>query len=299
MNVGLIGLGKMGSAIGYRLVQGGHTVYGFDPDTSMQSRARSNAIIPVSSIKQIIEHVHIIWIMVPAGKIVDSVVDELMPYLREGDIIIDGGNSNYTDSIRRATELAKHNILFLDCGTSGGLHGKELGFCLMVGGSEQAYKQVEAIFASVAAPGGYARIGSSGTGHYVKMIHNGIEYALLQAYSEGFELIHDGTFKQEHLDLETISKIWNTSSIIRSWILYLIQGIFTQDQSLDGISGCVEQTGMGAWTVENAKKNNIEIPVIKQAVEMRRRSEITGGNYATKLVALLRNAFGGHALGKK
>lgn len=298
MNVGLVGLGKMGNAIGYRLVQAGHTVYGVDPDEQMRLDAKQVGITPVDLV-EMAKQVSIVWLMVPAGDTVDTVLKALLPHLKKDDIVIDGGNSKYTDSIRRSKQLAKDGIYFLDCGTSGGLAGRGSGFCLMVGGQESAYKKSEPLFKAVAAPGGFARVGESGTGHYVKMIHNGIEYGLLQAYAEGFQLIHEGTFKNEQLNLETISRIWNVSSVIRSWILELLHGVFKKGQSLENISGKVKQTGMGRWTVENAEENKIPIPVIKEAVEVRSRSEKTGGNYATKLVALLRNAFGGHAVEKQ
>lgn len=298
MNVGLIGLGKMGNAIGQRLVQGGHTVFGFDVSKEAQAEAAKVGIKPVD-IEKMAEQVEVYWLMVPAGEVVDKTVTSLQPYLTRDDIIIDGGNSKYTDSMRRAEELNKEDVYFIDCGTSGGLYGREIGFCLMIGGNKQAYERCVPLFESVAAPKGFARIGESGTGHYVKMIHNGIEYGLLQAYAEGFQLIHQGSFKKEHLDLETISRIWNVSSVIRSWILELINGIFEKDQTFDQISGKIAQTGMGKWTVENAKEHKIPIPVIEEAVKVRDRSEKTGGNYATKLVALLRNAFGGHAVEKQ
>jgi 6-phosphogluconate dehydrogenase len=215
------------------------------------------------------------------------------------DIIIDGGNSKFSDSMRRAQELVKENIYFIDCGTSGGIHGSENGFCLMIGGDKTAYDRIEPLSKVIATPGGYAYCGPSGAGHYVKMIHNGIEYGILQAYAEGFHLLKDGAFKNEHLNLEKIASVWNHGSVIRSWILELVQDIMKEDPTLEDIKGTVASTGMGLWTVEEAHQSKIPVPVIEESLNVRKWSEKTGGNYATKVVAMLRNKFGGHAVTKQ
>ena len=237
--------------------------------------------------------------MVPQGELVDKVIAQLRPFLKAGDIVIDGGNSQFSDSISRAHDLALDNIFFIDCGTSGGIHGRENGFCLMIGGNKKAYDTIEPLCKAVSAPGGCAYVGPSGAGHYVKMVHNGIEYGLLQAYAEGFDLLKNGQFKDQQLDLAKIAQLWNHGSIIRSWILELVQEIMEDDSNLKGIKGNVASTGMGKWTVEQAHESGVSVPVIEESLEVREWSEKTGGNYATKIVAMLRNKFGGHAVTKK
>lgn len=296
MKLGIIGLGKMGAGIAQRVALYGHDVVGYDP--MVESLPAMGELTVVKNISEVAQQCRVIWLMVPAGEIVDAVIKQLKPHLKQGDIIIDGGNSNFHDSIRRAQELAAQQIFFLDCGTSGGIHGLEHGFCLMVGGDKKAYQEVVPLFKAIAAPHGFAYIGKSGTGHYVKMIHNGIEYGLMQAYAEGFELIKEGSFKEEHLNLEEITKVWNHGAVIRSWLLELSHTIFEKDQELQNVSGSIEESGTGAWTVEEAHKNSITVPVIEKSLEVRKWSRQTGGNFATRVVALLRNAFGGHAYKK-
>jgi 6-phosphogluconate dehydrogenase len=298
MNIGMIGLGRMGNALAQRIVEAGHCVTGFDVGVAAQEQGRALGVAMVDSVAAVAKREQIIWLMVPSGELVDRTIDTLIPHLRAGAIIIDGGNSFYKDSMRRAQKLAKHGIAFLDCGTSGGIRGRESGFCLMVGGDLQAYDQLQPIFKAVAAPQGYAHVGPSGAGHYVKMVHNGIEYALLQAYAEGFHVIKDGSFKDAHLDLEKISYLWDQSSVIRSFILTLAHDIFKEDQQLENVSGEVEATGMGLWAVEEARAHAIPAQTIEDALAIRTESLKTGGNYATKVVAMLRNKFGGHTFKK-
>lgn len=297
MKVAMIGLGRMGEALAYRAVQAGHELYGFDVSSDSCAVAEKNGVQIVASIADFANKgIQVFWLMVPQGDLVDKVIAQLHPLLKAGDIVIDGGNSKFTDSVRRAQELAKDNIFFLDCGTSGGVHGRKNGFCLMVGGDKKAYDMVADLFMSVATPGGCEYVGPSGAGHYVKMVHNGIEYGLMQAYGEGFDLLKNGEFKDAHLDLEKIASLWNHGSVIRSWLLDLVQDIMKDDQELADVAGNVASTGMGKWTVENAHKVNVPVPVIEQALNVRMQSEKTGGNYATKIVACLRNKFGGHAV---
>lgn len=292
MKLGIIGLGRMGAGIAKRVALYGHDVVGYDP--MVDSLSAMGEITVVKNITEVAQQCRVIWLMVPAGQIVDQVIKQLRPHLKAGDILIDGGNSNFHDSIRRAQELATQNIYFLDCGTSGGIHGLEHGFCLMVGGDKKAYQEVVPLLKAIAAPNGFAYIGKSGTGHYVKMVHNGIEYGLMQAYAEGFELIKEGTFKEDHLNLQEITKVWNHGAIIRSWLLELSHHIFEKDQELQDVSGEIEESGTGAWTVEEAHNNSVQVPVIEKSLEVRKWSRQTGGNFATKVVALLRTAFGGH-----
>lgn len=296
MNVGLVGLGKMGSAIALRLIKAKHTVYGYDVDAQVQHDAQKSGVNIVELLEQLPTHVNTIWLMVPAGPIVDSVIAKLIPKATSDHVIIDGGNSKFNDSVRRATELETRGISFLDCGTSGGLRGEEVGFSLMIGGADKAYKQAEPIFKAIAAPNSYAHVGPSGSGHYVKMVHNGIEYALLESYAEGFSLIKNGHYK--NLDLVQITHVWSKAAIIRSYILDLSHEIFMTDQKLEHIQGKVDETGMGEWTVQEGHNHNIPVTLIKDAVEIRAWSRKTGGNYATKIVALLRQAFGGHRIYK-
>jgi 6-phosphogluconate dehydrogenase len=300
MNVAIIGLGKMGEALAYRAMQAGFSVFGFDVNADSCAAAAQDGVQIVATIKDFADkNISVFWLMVPQGELVDKVIAQLQPVLKTGDIIIDGGNSKFSDSMRRAQELALQNVYFIDCGTSGGIHGREHGFCLMVGGDHKAYDRIESLFKAVAAPQGYAYVGPSGAGHYVKMVHNGIEYGLLQAYAEGFHVLKDGQFKDAHLDLEKIATLWNHGSVIRSWILELVECIMKEDQNLDDIKGNVASTGMGKWTVEQAHAMNIPVPVIEESLHVREWSEKTGGNYATKIVAMLRNKFGGHTVTRK
>ncbi len=298
MNVGVIGLGKMGNAVAYRLVQAGHIVYGFDPYDEAKLEAEKAGVMVAATIPEVAKEARVIWLFIPAGELVDNVIAELLPHLHPGDIIIDGGNSKYTDSIRRATALKTHDIIFLDCGTSGGVHGRTNGFCLMFGGDRAAYTAIEPLCKAIAAPGGFGHVGISGTGHYVKMVHNGIEYGLLQAYAEGFQIMHEGTFHDETLNLEEITRIWSNGSVVRSFLLDLAHGVFTKDQQLSTISGEIKEGGTGKWTLEEARANNIPVPVLDASLRVRAWSRDTGGNYATKVVQMLRHAFGGHPIKK-
>jgi len=298
MKIGIIGLGRMGGAIAYRVLQAGHEVVGFDPHAETRQEAVAMGVQCVDAIADIVAHTNIVWLMVPAGDPVDEVISELRPKLKAGDIIIDGGNSNFKDSIRRAQMLATDGIQFLDCGTSGGLYGRSYGFCLMLGGDHASYIKMHELLVAIAAPGGLAHVGPSGAGHYVKMVHNGIEYGLLQAYAEGFHLLHEGTFKTQ-LDLEQISRIWNISSVIRSFLLGLVHNVFEKDQDLEKISGAVDENGTGRWTLDEALAQKMNMPVLEAALKTREWSRETGGNYTTKVIAMMRKEFGGHSLGNK
>jgi len=297
MNIGVIGLGKMGSAIALRLVRGGFTVIGYDLQVQVQIHNElASHFTQVNLIEEVAVQATIIWLMVPAG-VVDTVITELTPCLNKNSIIIDGGNSHFKDSVRRYQTLKKLDLNFLDCGVSGGILGGDTGFSLMIGGDKSIFEQCKTLFEAVAAVHGYAYCGPSGAGHYVKMVHNGIEYALLESYAEGFELLHAGEYK--NLDLEKISNIWMHDAIIRSFILSLCENIFKKDQKLDTISGVVDESGTARWAVEEAARHNISVNLIKEALQIRQESHRTGGTYATKLVALLRNAFGGHPFYRK
>lgn len=302
MTIGLIGLGRMGQSIAARLQAGGYSVVGYDLfppekiDVAMdgQQASQKGSFTQVNSAQEVATQARVIWLMVPAGDPVDEVIGQIAPFLQKGSIIVDGGNSFFKDSIRRASQLAGQGFDFVDCGTSGGLQGRSIGFCLMVGGTKKAYAHCLPIFQVLAAPEGCAHVGPAGAGHYVKMIHNGIEYALLEAYAEGFQLLKEGFYKD--LDLAQISGVWNHGSIIRSWILELSHDIFVKHDDQAAIAGSIQESGTGRWTVEEAKSSSVGVPLIEESLRIRAWSRQTGGNYATKLVALLRHAFGGHAL---
>jgi len=298
MTVGVIGLGRMGEAVAYRLAQAGFSVMGSDPNSELKEQIEKEGIQFVSLI-ELAKNADVIWLMVPAGAVVDQVIAAITPHAKKGAIIVDGGNSNFNDSQRRYKELVAQEISFVDCGTSGGVHGRELGFSLMIGGDKKVYDTIEPLFKILAAPGGYAYMGRSGAGHYVKMVHNGVEYALMQAYAEGFQLLKEGAFKDQDIDLVAVTKVWTNGSIIRSWLVELSHQIFFEDQKLDTISGRVQESGTGAWTVEEAHREHIPVPLIEKALLLRKESRDTGGNYASKVVALMRNKFGGHAFETK
>lgn len=295
MKMGIVGLGRMGSAIAYRLVQAGHQVVGFDPDSSARKAVADFGVEVVDNLADMATYAQIVWLMVPEGAITGMTFNVLLERLPEGSIIIDGGNSQYQDSIERAQIASHKGVFFLDCGTSGGVRGRDTGFCLMVGGNKVAYEQVYPLFEAIAAPGGFSLVGPSGAGHYVKTVHNGIEYALLQAYAEGFHVIREGSFKDADINLEELARLWNVSSVIRSFILELAHDIFKHDYVLDTVSGEIAESGMGLWTVQEAVKHAIPVPMIDESLKIRAWSRDTGGNYATKVVALLRNKFGGHS----
>lgn len=292
MKLAVIGLGRMGAAIAQRALKAGYCVLGYDPNIAIQKELQKHGIQIYQSLEAMVKESDVIWLMIPAGKIIDDTIKSLSGQLNESKIIVDGGNSNFNDSVRRAKELALKKIAYLDCGTSGGVHGLQNGFCLMVGGDLAAYKKIEPLLQAIACKGGLAHVGPSGAGHYVKMIHNGIEYGLLQAYAEGFHLLREGDYKD--LDLEQIAKLWQHGAVVRSWLLDLTCDVFKEDQNLGSIYGAIQEGGTGAWNLENAKKNHIPAPALQAALEVRKESRETGGNFATKLIQMIRNGFGGH-----
>jgi 6-phosphogluconate dehydrogenase len=298
MQLGLIGLGKMGYNLALNFRRNNHTVYGFDTNTSAIEKLKSDGIATASSPDEIIHHLparKIIWIMVPAGKTVDIVINNVRQHLRKGDIIIDGGNSNFKDTQVRARELEKVGIYLLDCGTSGGVEGALNGVCAMVGGAREAFAYCEPLFKSIAVPNGYLHCGPSGSGHFVKMVHNGIEYGMMQSIAEGFEVMHRFN---PGLDLASISKVWNHGSVVRGWLMELTQKALEKDNNLESIKGVVQSSGEGKWAVETALDMGVSIPVIAMSLLMRYRTQ-TEDTFAGKLVAALRNEFGGHGLEKR
>lgn len=292
MKLAVIGLGRMGGAIAQRALNAGYCVLGFDPDVKTQKECAAHGIQIYDDLQELAKEADIIWLMTPAGKIVDDTIKSLSGQLDETKILLDGGNSNFNDSVRRAKELALKKIAYLDCGTSGGVHGLKNGFCLMVGGDLNAYKKIEPLLRVIATNDGVAHVGPSGAGHYVKMIHNGIEYGMLQAYAEGFHLLREGDYKE--LDLQKIAHLWQHGAVIRSWLLDLAHEVFKQDQNLGSIDGKIQEGGTGAWNLENAKKNHVPVPVLAASLQVRKESRETDGNFATKLIQMIRHGFGGH-----
>ncbi len=298
MELGMIGLGRMGANMTERLVRGGHRVITYDrnPDAIQQvvDKGAVGAHSLADFVKQLAEP-RAIWLMVPAGDPVDQTIEQLLPLLSKGDALIDGGNSNYKDSIRRAEKLKPQGISFVDAGTSGGIWGLKLGYCMMVGGEKEVVEWLEPIFNTLAPTGGYLHVGPSGAGHFVKMIHNGIEYGMLQAYGEGFELLNASPFG---LNLANIAHLWNQGSVVRSWLLELAESAFSKDPELSSIRGYVEDSGEGRWTVQEAIERNVPAPVLMLSLFARFASR-QEDSFAAKVVAALRNEFGGHAVVKE
>jgi 6-phosphogluconate dehydrogenase len=299
MQLAMIGLGKMGGNMSERLLRGGHKVVTYDQSTDAVQRYTQLGATGASSLGDVVKKLaapRVIWIMVPAGDPVDQTIDALRPLLSEGDIIIDGGNSNFHDTMRRAGALEEHGIQFIDCGTSGGIWGLENGYCLMVGGEKRAVLRCEPIFKTLAPPNGFAHVGPSGAGHYVKMVHNGIEYGLLQAYAEGYEILH-ASRSFPALDLHAIAELWQHGSVVRSWMNELAVRAFEKDASLANIRGWVADSGEGRWTVQEAIDLDVPAPVITLSLLTRFRSR-QQDSFSAKVIAALRNEFGGHAVQK-
>jgi len=293
MQLGLIGLGRMGSGMTLRLLQGGHQVMVYDrvPEAGAALAGKGATVTgSLEDLGQKLKSPRVLWLMIPAGPPVDDAIQHLSGTLSPGDIIIDGGNSNYKDSIRRAETLRSQQIEFLDVGVSGGIWGLKVGFNLMIGGNQAVFKQAEPIFKTLAPPDGYAYVGPSGAGHYSKMVHNGIEYSMLQSYAEGFEILKAAPFG---FDLQQLAKLWNHGSVIRSWLLELAQAAFERDPQLSRIRGYVDDSGEGRWTLQEAIDRAVPAPALAMSLFMRFRSR-QDDSFSDKVVAALRNEFGGH-----
>jgi 6-phosphogluconate dehydrogenase len=298
MELGMIGLGKMGGFMTERLVRGGHRVIGFDRDPAVVQKLAEKGAGSANSLDNIISQLkppRAIWLMVPAGDPVDQTIAALVPHLAPGDTIIDGGNSYYKDSMRRAAALAPKKINFVDCGTSGGVWGITEGYSMMVGGEADVVKRLSPIFETL-APGpdkGWGRVGPAGSGHFVKMVHNGIEYGIMQAYAEGLDLLRHK--KEFSLDLLQVGKIWQFGSVIRSWLLDLTVDALSKNPTLSGIEAYVTDSGEGRWTVIEGVELGVPVPVISGSLDMRFRSQ-DPEPFANKLLAMMRHEFGGHAV---
>jgi 6-phosphogluconate dehydrogenase len=295
MQLGLIGLGRMGANMTKRLLNGGHEVVVFDTSPIAVQAAVNEGATGADSLEDVVAKLmppRAIWMMVPSGDPVQATIEALVPHLAHGDVLVDGGNSNYKDSMRRAAELAAQGIGYLDAGTSGGIWGLTVGYCLMVGGERQAFELLEPALRTLAPEDGYAHVGPSGAGHFVKMIHNGIEYGLLQAYAEGFALLDASQFD---LDLHRIAGLWNQGSVVRSWLLELAERAFEEDGDLSSLEAYVEDSGEGRWTLQQAIEDSVPAPVIALSLMARFRSR-QDDNFGDRFIAALRKQFGGHAV---
>ena len=298
MELGMIGLGRMGANMTERLLREGHRVVGSDRDQAAVQRVVEKGAVESDSLEKLVGQLtppRIVWLMVPSGDPVDQTLRALRSILTEGDMIVDGGNSNYKDTLRRATELKEQGFHFVDVGTSGGIWGLTEGYSMMVGGDGEVVKRLTPILQTLApAPDkGWGHVGPAGSGHFVKMVHNGIEYGLMQSYAEGFELM--GHKKEFGLDLHQISEIWRDGSVVRSWLLDLVASALAENPTLDGVAANVADSGEGRWTVAEAIELRCAIPVITMALERRFRSRETEP-FGDKLLAVMRQQFGGHAI---
>lgn len=297
MKVGLVGLGKMGINLGQNLLDQRHDVVAFDVNSNAVEQMKEYGASGVSSLQELVQSLEtprVVWLMVP-HTVVDSVISEVKPLLAEGDIVIEAGNSHYKESIRRYNELKENKIRFMDVGTSGGMEGARNGACYMIGGDREAWEIVEPIFRDTAVENGYLYAGEAGSGHFLKMVHNGIEYGMMAAIGEGFEVLEKSQFDY---DYEKVARVWNNGSVIRSWLMELTENAFSKDAKLDGIKGVMNSSGEGKWTVETALDLQTATPVIAMSLLMRYRS-LEDNTFTGKVVSALRNEFGGHAVEKK
>ena len=295
MELGFVGLGRMGGNMVTRLLGDKHTVVAYDRGADAMAAVAGRGARTAGSLADLVKALtppRAVWVMVPAGEATESTIRELAGLLSRGDTIIDGGNTNYKDDVRRGQELAARGLHYVDAGTSGGIWGLKIGYCLMVGGEREAVSRLEPLFRSLAPEGGYLHVGGIGAGHYVKMIHNGIEYAMMQAYAEGFELMAESSYD---LDLPKIADLWNHGSVVRSWLLELAADALSADPRLESLRPYVEDSGEGRWTVQDAVEKAVPAPTITAALFARFRSR-RDNSFADRMLAALRNAFGGHAV---
>lgn len=297
MQIGLIGLGKMGFNLALNFKRNLHDVIAFDINKAAMEKIVKEGVKTAPTIGDLMHTLsgrRVIWIMVPAGNTVDVILSNLKHHLRADDIVIDGGNSHYKDTLTRARDLEKIGVHFLDCGTSGGVNGALHGVCTMVGGKREIFDQCEPLFKSISLPEGYLYCGKTGSGHFTKMVHNGIEYGMMQSIAEGMEVLHKYS---PDMDLAKIAHVWNHGSVIRSWLMELTENAMSKDKNLESIKGVMHSSGEGKWTVESALELSVPTPVITLALLMRYRST-QDDSFSGKVVAALRNEFGGHAVEK-
>ena len=298
MHIGFVGLGKMGFNLVANLVRHGHTVVGYDINPTLVEAIKTQGAQGVSTLEELYQALpekRVLWLMIPAGPLVDTVIEQLLTVIQPGDTLIDGGNSPYTDSIRRHDYLKEKGIGYLDCGTSGGMSGALHGACTMVGGDPDVIEPLHSVFNEISVENGYLYTGPSGSGHFVKMVHNGIEYGMMQSIAEGFEVLEKSEFP---LDFAAVAKMWSNGSVIRGWLMELTENAFRKDAKLDEIKGRMFSSGEGKWTLEAALDMGVPTPVIALSLLMRYRS-LQDDTFTGKVVAALRNEFGGHAVEKK
>jgi 6-phosphogluconate dehydrogenase len=301
MELGMVGLGRMGANMAQRLLRGGHSITGFDPNADARKAIEAAGGGTAVSLKALVDALsspRAIWLMVPAGKITDETLDALLPLLAPGDTVVDGGNSNYKDTLRRAGVFAAKNVHYVDCGTSGGIWGLKEGYSMMIGGDERAVDALKPIFETLAPAkdAGWGRVGPVGAGHFTKMVHNGIEYGLMQAYAEGFSILEHK--KDFALDLHQIGEIWRQGSVVRSWLLDLLTDALGKNPAMDGIAPYVADSGEGRWTLAEAIDLDVPAPVIALSLIARLRSR-DAESFADKLLSAMRNEFGGHPIKKE
>ena len=295
MDLGFVGLGRMGANMVRRLLLDKHRIVAYNRTAEKTREIMAEGAEGAFSLQELVgklERPRAVWVMVPSGDATESMIDELLKVLEPGDTIVDGGNSNFHDTVRRHDKIASAGLDFIDAGTSGGIWGLKIGYCLMVGGEPEPVKRLEPIFRSLAPADGYLHAGGPGAGHYVKMVHNGIEYGLMQAYAEGFEILHASDYK---LDVAAISDLWMHGSVVRSWLLELAASAFSQDPELAHLKGWVADSGEGRWTVQEAIDRDVPAPVITLSLLNRFRSR-QEDSYQAEVLAALRNEFGGHAV---
>ena len=295
MQIGVVGLGKMGYNLALNLHKNFFQVVAYDINAETRDRLSLEGVSTFDSLKDMVESQsdrRIVWLMVPSGKSVDDTIASLAVLLKKGDIVIDGGNSNYKDSVKRFQWLQEKGIDFLDCGTSGGVSGALNGICAMVGGRKEVFDHCESVFKAVSVPDGYLYCGEPGSGHFTKMVHNGIEYGMMQAIAEGFELMHSSEYQFHN---EAVAKMWNHGSVIRGWLMELTEKAFSKDAELSKIRGIMHSSGEGKWMLETALEKSVATPVIALSLLMRYRSQ-QSDTFSGKVVAALRNEFGGHAV---
>lgn len=298
MKLGMVGLGKMGYNLVLNLIENGHEVVANDINEEAMQKIKAEGAEIAADYRTMVDMLpkpRVIWLMIPAGDLIDQVIEKFTPYLEEGDILIDGGNSNYKDTLRRADKLSAAGIQFMDVGTSGGMEGARNGACTMIGGDAEAFAHVEPIFKDISIEKGYLYTGKVGSGHFLKMVHNGIEYGMMQAMAEGFEILEKSPFDY---DYKEVSRVWNHGSVIRSWLMELMENAFDKEPKLESIKGVMHSSGEGKWTVETALDLQTAAPVIALSLMMRYRS-LEDDTFTGKVVAALRNEFGGHAVEKK
>ncbi|MBO0936026.1 decarboxylating 6-phosphogluconate dehydrogenase [Fibrella sp. HMF5335] len=298
MQIGFIGLGKMGFNMVLNLLRHKHEVTGYDINESLVNEVKqegAGGVLTLPELCQSLQGRRVLWLMIPAGPLIDRVIDQLIPLISEGDVIIDGGNSHYKDSVRRYGMLKEKGIHFVDCGTSGGTEGALNGACTMVGGDPNVVASIGQVFTDISVENGYLYTGPSGSGHFTKMVHNGIEYGMMQSIAEGFEVLEKSPYP---FDYQAVSKMWNNGSVIRSWLMELTENAFSKDPKLESILGRMHSSGEGKWTLEAALDMGVPTPVIALSLMMRYRS-LQDDTFSGKVVAALRNEFGGHAVDKK